>query len=70
MEYGEFGDEFFIIIEGVVRIQLPNKTVKDWTVLRRDYKFLLDWKKKIFDPKAQIAKNNRLEDYQKDILKA
>jgi hypothetical protein len=52
MEYGENGDEFFIIIEGVVRIQLPNKTVKDWTVLRRDYKFLLDWKKKIFDPKA------------------
>ena len=32
MEYGDFGDEFFIIIKGLVSIKIPDKSIKNWGV--------------------------------------
>lgn len=35
--YGEIGTKFFIILEGVVRIEKPNPLIENYTFLRRDY---------------------------------
>lgn len=55
MEYGDFGDEFFIILKGIVRIEIPDKKIKNWAVQRSDYKRLLEWKEKDFNIRALVA---------------
>ena len=50
--YGEVGNEFFLILKGLVSIQIPNPAVPEWKIKWRDYQKLLDWKKSTFDPRA------------------
>ena len=37
MEYGDHGDEFFILIRGLVSIQIVNKNIKNWAVQKKDH---------------------------------
>ena len=43
LEYGEKGDEFFIIIQGVVSVKVPNNSIKDHQMKLRDYRNLQRW---------------------------
>lgn len=63
MEFGDKGDEFFIIMQGLVSVQIPNKAINDWYMYRKDYKWLKEWKKNEFDPKAKKAELVRMESY-------
>ena len=70
MEYLNKGDEFFIIIKGVVSVQIPNNTtIKDWAVKKKDYKMLQEWKRTVFDIKAQEVQDERSEKYQVEARK-
>jgi hypothetical protein len=55
-EYGDSADDFFIILRGVVSVQIPNPSIVDNAVKRKDYEALLEWKKNIFDPRVEISK--------------
>jgi len=63
MTYGEHGSEFYIIIKGVVSVNVPNPIIADWSVKYRDYKSLLKWKEQEFELKVQKAKNETFELY-------
>ena len=52
MTYGEKGDEFFIIIQGVVNVLIPNKEIENWGVKYSDWKYLKEWKEIDFDVRA------------------
>ena len=64
MNFGEKGNKFYIILKGVVSVQIPNQQIKNLQLKRKDYASLLDWKKTWFDPKAEAAKQERIEAYQ------
>lgn len=61
VEYGDEANHFYIIIKGVVSIFIPNPEIADWSVKRRDYLKLLDWKKNQLDPRIEKAKKLHLE---------
>ena len=61
--YGDPGSEFYIILKGLVGVQIPNPKVKEWKLKRRDYQSLLEWKHSYFDPKVAIAKKIAHERY-------
>ena len=45
MMYGEKeADLFYIILKGEVSVQTPNPTILQWSLKRRDFKDLLEWR--------------------------
>lgn len=49
------GDIFYIIIKGLVSIQVPNLksgSALDFKLKNREYSNLMNWKTRIFDPKV------------------
>jgi hypothetical protein len=56
INYGEIGDKFYIIIRGVVSIQIPNMSIKNWASHRKEFQFLKDWKKNEYNPKVEKAR--------------
>ena len=59
MNIGDQGDKFFIIIQGVVSVQIHNLTIPQRMFKRREYDKLLQWKRDEFDPKVEIAKKEK-----------
>ena len=57
------GDEFFIIINGLVSVQSPNPTIDDWKIKQNDYKHLLKWKEEHLDKKVQRMKRETYDRY-------
>jgi hypothetical protein len=49
IEFGESGDKFYIILLGVVSINIPNPKIQSWGIKRRRYQQLLQWKQEVFD---------------------
>ena len=64
-EYGEIGDTFYIIIQGVVSIQLRNNNIKNWAYARKQYNKLLKWKELEFDPRVADAQEKWNDDQAK-----
>ena len=54
-EHGDKGDTFYIIIQGLVSVQLPNNNIKNWSFARKEFLKLQKWKQNEFDPKAAFA---------------
>jgi len=65
-EINSTGDEFYIIMKGIVRVMVKNPTVRDWGMEYKYYGQLKEWKKK-FDIKAKQVEKERMEEYQLDI---
>lgn len=61
-EQGEIGDKFYMIIQGVVSIQMRNKDLRNWEYLRKQYEKLLRWKTTKFEPRVLQAKAKWDED--------
>ena len=57
IRYKEKGEKFYVIIKGVVSVQIPNPLIKDRQQKYRYYQTLLQWKSEQFDPK--VKKTNR-----------
>jgi PAB1-binding protein PBP1 len=60
------GDEFYIVMKGVVRVMVKNPSVRDWGIEYKYYGQLKEWKKK-FDIKAKQVEKERMEEYQLDM---
>jgi hypothetical protein len=56
VNYGEHGDKFYIIILGVVSVQIPNMSIKNWVHHRKEYQYLKSWKKNEYDVKVERAR--------------
>ena len=54
--FGEKGENFYIIIQGIVSVSIPNPQIKERALQLRDFEQLLEWKEKEFDPKVERAK--------------
>ena len=66
INYGEHGDKFYIIIRGVVSVQIPNMSIKSWIHHRKEYQYLKEWKKNEYDPKVDKARKEFLKLYKID----
>ena len=67
------GDIFYIIIKGLVSIQVPNLKAgsgRDFKFKNREYSNLTDWKTRIFDPKVAKQKRDSYDFYQEELLEA
>ena len=53
---GERGDKFYIILQGIVTINIKNPKIPDWKARNQDLKYLLKWKSTVFDPKCEQIK--------------
>ena len=49
INYGELGDKFYIVLKGVVKVLIPNDTIPDRAVKWKNYMFLKDWKRDVYD---------------------
>ena len=54
--HGETGNDYYIIVKGVVSIQIPNPSIVDRTIKLRDYKRLQKWMDQEFSVKMEQAK--------------
>ena len=63
MKYGEKGNKFYIMLRGVVSVMVPNSQIRSLPIKRKDFNYLLEWKKNHFDPKAKKAQEARIEEY-------
>ena len=61
---GDVGNTFYIIVHGTCSVQIRNPKIKDWYGQYQEYKQLLEWKEKIFDPKCEKVKEQHIENYQ------
>ena len=50
-EYGDIGEQFFVVIKGIVEVLIKNPAIKKWDIVRNDYEKLLKWKKNDFGPR-------------------
>ena len=66
MHIGDEGDKFYIIVQGVVSVQIKNDQIKERMFKRREYDQLLKWKGEVFDPKVEKAKADFFENYQEE----
>ena len=63
INHGDIGDQFFIILKGVVSVQIPNPNIEQRHTKKRDFERLLKWKKEDFDPRVKAFKDQHTEDY-------
>ena len=70
IEFGDQGDNFYIILKGVVAIEIPNPNIQDRDIKWKDFQMLKKWKEDDFDPRAADMKEKYMREYQiKDELK-
>lgn len=67
--HGETGNDYYIIVKGVVSIQIPNPSIVDRTIKLRDYKRLQKWMDQEFSVKMEQAKQDMQESYIMDAKK-
>lgn len=63
INYGDIGDQFFIILKGVVSVHIPNPNIEQRHTKKRDFERLLKWKKEDFDLRVKAFKDQHTEDY-------
>ena len=54
--FGEPGTKFYIILKGVMQVEIPNTQIEDRYAKWLEYQILKEWKKKTFDVKVEQAK--------------
>jgi hypothetical protein len=54
-EFGDIGDKFYMILKGIVSIQVPNQKVKNWDFYWNQYSKLKEWKSN-FDLRVEESK--------------
>ena len=65
--HGEDPNKFYVILKGTVQLLDPNPAIKDRTLLYREYRNLIKWKKEEFDPLVALAKIEIQDSYIKDL---
>ena len=53
VQYGSHGDKFFLVISGVLSVQVPNAQIKRFEWARNEYNKLKDWFQNVFLPRMQ-----------------
>ena len=70
IHYGTEGRTFYIIIKGLVSIQIPNQMQDlsaDYSFKRREYMKLLEWKTNVWDPKVQKLREEHYKKCKEEI---
>ena len=44
IQFGDIGDNFYIILKGVVAVEVPNPLIKDRDMKAKDFEMLKRWK--------------------------
>lgn len=65
--HGDNGNKFYIILKGVVSVQIPNPNMPDRALYERDFENIKKWMRNEFEPRVKIAKENAIEAYQDDL---
>ena len=60
-EHGDHGELFYIILQGIVLVRIPNPTITHWKQERSVFQELLDWKTKHLEPRIDAAIKERFE---------
>lgn len=47
IRYGENGNTFFVILQGIVSISIPNPKIKNWRLKRLDFMMEQEWASKL-----------------------
>ena len=63
MEYGDKAENFYLLLSGIVSVQITNPGIVDWKVQRRDYLNLQKWRDNEFLKRVKVAKAARYEAY-------
>ena len=63
INFGETGNKFYIILKGVVSVQIPNPNLKDKALIERDFNNLKIWMKEEFEPRVNAAREDAMEKY-------
>jgi hypothetical protein len=63
IKHGESGNKFYIILKGVVSVQIPNPNLKDRALCERDFNNIKKWMKEHFEPRIAAAKEDQFEKY-------
>jgi hypothetical protein len=67
-KYGEKGEKFYIVVKGLLSVEIPNPSIKKWKAERKDYEQLLSWKKD-FDKKTEVIRQKLFDEYQEKFAK-
>ena len=51
IQYGEYGDQFYIIIQGKVSVEIPNPVIRAWKDEFKKYSDLQAWHKSVIERK-------------------
>lgn len=57
--YGDDGDQFYIILKGAVTVQVRNQTLKNWKQQRLIYQRLLKWKVELDKRYAALSSKSK-----------
>ena len=60
-EHGDHGELFYIILQGIVLVRIPNPTITHWKQERSTFQELLDWKAEHLEPRIDAAIKERFE---------
>lgn len=63
MEYGDTGENFYVILQGIVSVQIRNEKITDWPGKRRDFLKLKNWRETEFETRIKEAMKDRYESY-------
>ena len=58
MKYGDIGDKFYLILRGVVSVEIPNPSILDWKSKNEEYMRLKKWRETVMESKIQKAQND------------
>ena len=64
MKFGDKGDTFFIILQGVLSVKIPNPKILEWRQQFKKFNQLKNWENTEFKKRIDEAKRERLESYQ------
>ena len=51
IEFGDLGQNFYIVLKGVVAIEVPNEKIKNRAIKFKDYEMIKKWEKDEFAPR-------------------
>lgn len=60
-EHGDHGELFYIILQGIVLVRIPNPTITHWKQERATFQQLLHWKAEHLEPRLDAAIKERFE---------
>jgi signal-transduction protein with cAMP-binding, CBS, and nucleotidyltransferase domain len=63
VNFGDDGDKFYIILKGVVSVQIRNPRIQDYRLQEREYNKLKEWKRDEFDPKLKVELENKYQKF-------